>query len=70
MLGWLLGHVLEVADYVGEGRSLGCCELPTSLEQEVPGRERSDREGARSITTHFYTVTILFYSYYIRLGMQ
>ena len=37
MLGWLLGHVLEIADNVGEGRSLGGCELPTPLEQEVPG---------------------------------
>ncbi len=36
MLGWLLGHVLEVADNVGEGRSLSGCELPTPLEQEVP----------------------------------
>ncbi len=40
MLGWLLDPVLEVDDYVGEGKSLGGCQLPTPLEQEVPGRER------------------------------
>ncbi len=56
MLGWLL------ADYVGKGRSLGGCELPTSLKQEVPGRERCDREGARSITIHFYTITVYYFT--------
>ena len=33
MLGWLLGHVLEVT---GEGKLLGGCELPTPLEQKIP----------------------------------
>ena len=72
MLGWLLAHVLKVADYVGEGRSLSGCELPTPLEQEVPGRERSDREGARSITIHFYTITVYYFTVtiIIRLGIQ
>ncbi len=28
-------YVFEVTDYVGEGRSLNGCELPTPLEQKV-----------------------------------
>ncbi len=61
MLGWLLGHVLEVT---GEGRSLGGCELPTPLEQKVPGRERCDRlytfdmKDVQSIMHNIYTFTV------------